>query len=1077
MAAVDSELAEGRRAVHRSPHPAAAVADMPSGDAAPAGSYAAHEHGVRLRWLEQQAAQWEAQLGSNFTTNELVERVVVPATKADAPGCSGAVRRYVELLPRGVVARPALFISHAWSRPFCELVANLRAHVDAAPGRDDDPAVWLDMFAVCQHDGDEKNADLAELAAAVRTAGAVAVSVDGRGEPFRRVWCLFEMLTALQVQETRAKGVAATAEVELRRAEDGVIKTNDARIEALQHKLAAERALVVACNKLKDAEELCLTASQRLAQAKLDYGAAAGRDSAGGDPMSDLAARGPLQLMAYGLRGAEFSFVFESLDLRAAKASKESDRQRILAQVREVGVDVAEAKLRTGLRESAFELEAAARTALALAPQQESGNDALAAAVERSAVLLAQLGAGADAVTRADSCLQLRRAALETLSQAEPAEFTSTHATALVAAQRHGADAYDAKRRAHLAAAVEARTTWKDAKEHWSEADSAATASLELREQVARAEQHGDDDREVLDACAALARVHLHPYANRIWHRGFREVALPMLRRCLNAHRALEATSASAIALCCSRLELATMLIRGEPERFGDDDDAIEIERLQVQEGFRLIDECLHPRTVLVADAALFHEIGETCTVLIKRSHKVVSFFPHKKTSLDMLVRAIKLARLRLLLACDALGGNHPAAAEAHEALAQCYGAAAIDLLLRNRDKARTAQREALESAGQAFAKELGDDHPEVARIARKMTHVAGREVWDAIECGHVLEGLRRYMALLRQLRMLAAKKGDAVAPVVGRCELAMMRCRLLLLSSWLPILWTLQRFKDFPACWVIENNGGSSDEDDELSDLAVGMHVLLLPPVGSVVLVLMVMFSLIINPLPFAACALLVLLPAAACALWEFGPFATSTRFLFTLAWVPLAISACISASIFAAALYSYGHCGLPLDGAPPPPLLSLLTPPPLPPPQMPPSPPQGPLALPLSPPPQSPPGYEPHNLCWYVNNSPTAPGLYALGLMVVLASEYVLVALPYWCCGVFWAPSLFLCLDDWASVEGRGWAALSRAERLRDEGLITMLARFIMFGRDLDDGLPARCSWRPDADKRAAADKTQTV
>jgi len=94
------------------------------------------------------------------TAETMVQRFIRPATEARR--C-----RYTALLPTEAVGAPDVFVSHRWASPFHQLLENLRISLgdlvkrmerdSEAPPAVDDLRVWLDIFAVNQHDGVDKN--------------------------------------------------------------------------------------------------------------------------------------------------------------------------------------------------------------------------------------------------------------------------------------------------------------------------------------------------------------------------------------------------------------------------------------------------------------------------------------------------------------------------------------------------------------------------------------------------------------------------------------------------------------------------------------------------------------------------------------------------------------------------------------------------------------------------------------------------------------------------------------------------------------------------------------------------------
>ena len=164
--------------------------------------------GVTVAWLLNFTEEHNLWL---LPTWRVVEDVVKPATAAT--GC-----RYTELpavAASGAVGQAHIFVSHAWGAPWGSLVA--AAAEGAAPHR----RVWVDIFAIAQHEGERQVADLLALEAVVQASAALllVVSTDaplpsvlakqpsiesllgsdaGRVLPQLRIWCVFEIFTAVQ---------------------------------------------------------------------------------------------------------------------------------------------------------------------------------------------------------------------------------------------------------------------------------------------------------------------------------------------------------------------------------------------------------------------------------------------------------------------------------------------------------------------------------------------------------------------------------------------------------------------------------------------------------------------------------------------------------------------------------------------------------------------------------------------------------------------------------------------------------------------------------------------------------------
>jgi hypothetical protein len=169
----------------RRPEPGAA-APLQASDAAVQAIAAC---GVSLAFLADFAARHVASLGDAATTRDVVQRVIKPATAGAGPG--GGTMRYTDLLPPSAVGAPAAFVSHAFDNRFGLLTAALAAHFAGA-----DPAtvfVWLDIFAINQHDpgADLHGGDVLSLA--LGGARATCAVLDRRGHTLSRLWCLYEI--------------------------------------------------------------------------------------------------------------------------------------------------------------------------------------------------------------------------------------------------------------------------------------------------------------------------------------------------------------------------------------------------------------------------------------------------------------------------------------------------------------------------------------------------------------------------------------------------------------------------------------------------------------------------------------------------------------------------------------------------------------------------------------------------------------------------------------------------------------------------------------------------------------------
>ena len=91
-------------------------------------------------------------------TRDVVRDIVVPQTQANRS-------RYVELLllqEKSICGPVDVFVSHSWATTFGTLVAAVAQN--SRPGR----RVWIDIFAVKQHHGDDQQSDLTQLKTVLR---------------------------------------------------------------------------------------------------------------------------------------------------------------------------------------------------------------------------------------------------------------------------------------------------------------------------------------------------------------------------------------------------------------------------------------------------------------------------------------------------------------------------------------------------------------------------------------------------------------------------------------------------------------------------------------------------------------------------------------------------------------------------------------------------------------------------------------------------------------------------------------------------------------------------------------------
>ena len=125
----------------------------------------------------------------DLTTGEFVRDCVVPTT---------AVRRCRladTLDPKDVWSMdkgmPFYFISHAFSNKFGLLMATLVDHFSVR--NPEEVFIWLDVFAINQHDTDSELNEGLTLKQTIRLSECTLVVLDKSALPLSRLWCLYEI--------------------------------------------------------------------------------------------------------------------------------------------------------------------------------------------------------------------------------------------------------------------------------------------------------------------------------------------------------------------------------------------------------------------------------------------------------------------------------------------------------------------------------------------------------------------------------------------------------------------------------------------------------------------------------------------------------------------------------------------------------------------------------------------------------------------------------------------------------------------------------------------------------------------
>lgn len=144
------------------------------------------QRGVSVSWL-QHFHKWASQYfpeQPDFSTFQLVQDVVKPTTFASC--CAFCQLTGVK------TGQAQFFVSHSWRQPFRDLVHCIGTRFS----KQGDALVWLDVFALCQHEDTSAKAakqllcDLEELQITVEQIDGTLVIMDPCGTVFTRAWCV-----------------------------------------------------------------------------------------------------------------------------------------------------------------------------------------------------------------------------------------------------------------------------------------------------------------------------------------------------------------------------------------------------------------------------------------------------------------------------------------------------------------------------------------------------------------------------------------------------------------------------------------------------------------------------------------------------------------------------------------------------------------------------------------------------------------------------------------------------------------------------------------------------------------------
>lgn len=92
--------------------------------------------------------------------------------------------------------KPTHFLSYCWNFPLNDIFG---VAMNITKSNGDDWGLWIDIFTINQHQGEKTKEDLAALNQVIREIGKVVFVIDTKGSAMNRVWCLFEIMTAVKV--------------------------------------------------------------------------------------------------------------------------------------------------------------------------------------------------------------------------------------------------------------------------------------------------------------------------------------------------------------------------------------------------------------------------------------------------------------------------------------------------------------------------------------------------------------------------------------------------------------------------------------------------------------------------------------------------------------------------------------------------------------------------------------------------------------------------------------------------------------------------------------------------------------
>ncbi|CAE7296365.1 ANK1 [Symbiodinium natans] len=127
---------------------------------------------------------------------QVLERALIPGRPVHSVS-------FAQLM-NGTGLRCDFFVSHSWSHPFTKTLVALNSCAKRCTGDTKKIAFWICLFALNQHDlkGELAGCELARMPFAYglsKSKQGVVMVLDARVEPFRRIWCLYEVQRAWEL--------------------------------------------------------------------------------------------------------------------------------------------------------------------------------------------------------------------------------------------------------------------------------------------------------------------------------------------------------------------------------------------------------------------------------------------------------------------------------------------------------------------------------------------------------------------------------------------------------------------------------------------------------------------------------------------------------------------------------------------------------------------------------------------------------------------------------------------------------------------------------------------------------------